>query len=151
MDYRKLDYPANAETGSTLTLMDEGEPVTAPDGSPMTVTVMGADSAAYKKAAFEYGREAIKAGDDMIDYDLVASRTAALLAVCTKAWSYMPDPATFEGATKKDGTLDVTKIGALECTPENARAIYSRFPSFAEQVDAHIHNRANFTPASKRT
>ncbi|MGB1215639.1 MAG: hypothetical protein ACPG4X_19875 [Pikeienuella sp.] len=151
MDYRKFATADNADRGATLTLKDfaTGEAITAPDGKPMTIQVLGRDSKVYRDILHQRQKLTLQTlkGDASIDMADLEKQSTDLLAACTVAWSWMGDPASFDAAVDTKGKLDPKKIKALECTRENAAMIYSRFLDWREQVDAFVHERANFTPA----
>lgn len=148
MDFRALDYKMNAERGASVPLTHDGEAVMDPAGKPMLITVQGRDSAAFRRASLERMRD--RKGDDITAerLDEIEADAAAILAACTTGWSWMFDPASFDAATRDDGTLDESKVKALPFSRDNAEMIYARFPAFREQVDAFLVDRGNFTPAA---
>lgn len=147
MDYRKLCLSDSAETGVAVVMRHRGEPVLAPDGNPITVTVASRDSSRFKREVLRLARQhddARAKGAEVDEFDALDGATVALLAACTIGWSWMPDPASFKGATRKDGSLDEAKIASLEFNRDNAEMIFRKFPDFREEVDKAIADRANF-------
>lgn len=101
------------------------------NGKALTITAKGADSEAYQKARLEIERKrarVISGGGDFSDLDA----RCELLAAVTTAWSGFEDSEGREA----------------QCTPANAAELYKAAPAIRDQVDARVHNRANFIKAS---
>ncbi|MCL4715461.1 MAG: hypothetical protein KJZ75_11170 [Hyphomonadaceae bacterium] len=128
-----LDTQAQSEAGVTFPLMDinTGEQA-AMDGVKMTLTLKGADSAAWANAAIEIERRnrlKLAAGEKI---DEVGDMCEQLAAVTT-AWT------GFRTLDKKDAP----------CTPDNVAAAYRIAPAIRAQAYARATNRANFTRRSQ--
>lgn len=108
-------------------------------GAPLEIfiTVLGADSAAYKERLLEHQRRAMAdfqktrkfaRTPEQLDADAIE-----LLAAATQAWRNV-----------------VVDGKPLTCSEAAARTLYAdpRFPWIREQVDAAIGDRANFLPRS---
>lgn len=118
-DIRKIDTKAAAERGLTFPLKWDGEEV------GITISVIGAGSAAYKKhKAIVDGKiaSADKRGKPLND-DEKNSLYTVLAANCTTGWTGM--------------VLDGEDV---EFTVENALKIYEEFPTINTQVIANIYN-----------
>jgi hypothetical protein len=61
------------------------------------------------------------------------SEALDLLVACTQSWS-----------TGDRNQLELSSDEWLDCTPDNVRLAYTRFPWLREQVDQEIGDRANF-------
>ena len=131
MDLATLDTKRMADAGAELQLHD---PVT---GKPLGVyiTLHGMDSDVFRDTQIENlrNRAAIMAEEKRTTRTAaeIEADAIALHAACTKAWR----GAVLDGA-------------ALECTRDNARTLYQRFPWIREQVDRFIGARGNFLPSS---
>ena len=96
------------------------------------ITVCGTDSEIYQDTARKQRNKRLdrlqktrgKAG---ITAEATDAEEMDLLVACTLSWA--------------DVVLDGKD---LDCTPDNARALYTRFPCIKEQVDEFIGDRANF-------
>lgn len=126
-----LDTARGAEQGYELTLSHPktGEP------TPMKITVLGADSDAYREKVREFQR---RRADRMnknrrlsVTPDEIEAETLEMLVAVTTGWSGF----TLDGA-------------ALPFSGDNVRAIYRRFSWIREQVDQTVGDRANFLPKS---
>ena len=129
-----------SETGSVMVVKDPNtnEPILNDDGSEVTITLAGMDSARWRKAQDMVGDKRLKSanpktGSSYKSMADVRDDQSTLLAHATIAWS----------GIELDGAV-------LECTVENAKKLYSR-PNLvwlSEQVDKFIFDRANFSTAS---
>ena len=135
MDLSKFDTSKTADDGVKMQLRDPKDESVVIEG--MSITVAGLDSARYREAErkqtdfrLEQSRVAGRPGK-MTTAGIEADRINLLVA-CTIAW---------EGFDL-DGK-------PLECTPENARKVYSNpgLRWIREQVDRFVGDRANFLKA----
>lgn len=138
MELSKLDGELNlaaaAEKGAVLELMDprtnETEPLLDDDGKPVTITLLGSDSATYQRAFAEAMKSRkmlkVKRGGVQIDFEQTERDQIDLLAACTTAW-------------------DFTKNGEpYACTRANAAQLYTKQKWIRDQVRAFVDDRANF-------
>ena len=99
----------------------------------ITINVIGKDSDEFQKITREQTKKrmqkATKGGfrNVTIPVEELEEDSLKLLAACTKSWK---------------GVVENGK--AIECTKENAMAIYEKYPWIREQVDTAIGDRANF-------
>lgn len=138
MDLNTLNTELNlgeiAERGAVLTLMDprkeESEPLLSASGEPVTITLLGSDSTTYEResqrAAQDRKSIKIKGRGVQIDMAKMSAERLALLAVCTKAWTFEEDGKPYP------------------CTPANARKLYGKHKWMRDQVSAFVEERANF-------
>lgn len=126
-----MDTVEKSEAGITFPVLrlDTGEPLINGE-TPVTITVKGPDSAAYRKAARDVQQKRIKivsAGGEFDD----EQAEIELLAAVTIAWTGFHDGKA-----------------AAQCTPENAALVYKRFPVVKDQVNARVSSRRNFIKGS---
>lgn len=134
-----MDTVERSEAGVVCPIVDltSGLPLTNKGGVPVTITMRGPDSKAFRDAARALERERLEWARehenlDTFDDDAAVSR---FLASLTVAWT---------GMTLDDGT-------DVPCTPEAAAALYRYYPAFRDQVDRFTARRANFTKASSQS
>lgn len=129
MDFANLDTRAGANAGFEVQLRHPAsdEPL------DIHITVHGQDSTHYEKAQAERARKwqrmLGRSRDRQLSPDELKKGAIELMAAVTVQWR----------GVVLDGE-------ALECTPENAAKVYGRFPWVMEQLDAAVHERANFLP-----
>ena len=128
MDLNSLK-PVKADKGATLEIM---HPETEEPIGGMTITLLGQDSAVYRKIQLAKQQAILNRmakGKKMVDLDAekLAEDTIDDLVKLTVKWT------GFE-------------IGGedLPCTPENCRMVYSEWPWIREQAQEFVANRANF-------
>ena len=128
IDLANIDTVKGAIEGLTLRFT----PATNEDLG-ITINVIGKDSDEFQKITREQTKKrmqkAAKGGfrNVTIPVEELEEDSLKLLAACTKGWS---------------GVVENGK--AVECTKENAMAIYEKYPWIREQVDTAIGDRANF-------
>ena len=129
-DLSSLDVVRSANDGVAIDIL---HPVTK-EPLGITITVLGADSAAFKKLATDQNRRRLakmeKQGGfkpSAVTQDERDEDAIELLAACTKAWNGV--------------VLDAV---TLECNRDNAMGLYERLPWLREQIDVAIGDRANF-------
>lgn len=138
----QLDTKKVADAGVTIALTDPytAEQLTLADGSVMSITVLGRDSAKMReyvrKVTDKRLEELRKNKSQSFSLEESESEKAGALAAVTVAWNLPP--------------IDEGSTVAPPCTESNARALYSdpRFPWIVEQLDAVIADRASFFKAA---
>jgi len=135
MDLAKLDVQDRAEAGATMTVMHpaSGEPLVDDKGS-MTIRLAGEDSRDYRKGVRSSRLRRLellenKESDPDKEFDSIEQDRIEVLARCTRAWTNV----WFDGEE-------------LECTYENAVAVYSRpgLHWLVRQVDSFVNNISNY-------
>lgn len=103
----------------------------------ITIHVLGKDSDEFIKVSRAQSKKRLakmtKSGfrnTSPVPVEEVEQDGIALLAACTKSWVGV-----------------IVEGKAVECSVENAKMIYERFPWIREQVDTAIGDRANFIKA----
>lgn len=132
MDLSTLDTTSAAETGATLIVRHPvtGEDLKGEDGNPMTLTLLGADSGAFKRAVSD-SMKSNKGRKDLSIADAERSTVDMLARVTTGMsdnWTWDKEPFPF--------------------SKENIKRLYTERPWMREQVDAFIADRSNFLDAS---
>lgn len=137
LDLSDFDVDEKKIDGVAMTLENPvtNEPFVDKDsGEPLTITLVGQDSAEFKRKQHEINRRMVAAqagrGRPKVDLEAMEENSLDLLVACTKGWSHI-------GLDGKE----------LECVPANVRAVYQRFKWIREQVDAFVGNRAHFLKA----
>lgn len=122
----KIDTKSAANEGAKMEVRDAaGVLLTKADGSPITITLLGRDSDTFVKQENANTNRRLAQGSRLkLTAEALKSEAISLLARCTVAWDFDED-----------------------CTYENARELYTRFPAIKEQADEFISDRANFTKA----
>lgn len=141
MDLEKIS-PAKASSFE-LQLKD---PATN-DDLQMFVTVLGRDSAEFRKVASDQNKKRVQRASrggrfsmPTLGLEELERDTSELLAACTKGWR---EVETKDGKPVEKTTLTVS--GAeLPCNAENAKRVYTEYSWIREQVDAAVADRANF-------
>jgi len=130
MDLSNLNLGECADKGALLTLAN---PITGKlledNGVPMTITLAGADSSAFRKKQREiqYSRLQQIAVDAGFDFDSIESDECELLAAATLGWS---------GLVMKGKPLEFSHDAVVE--------LYKSQAWIREQVDVFVGARANF-------
>jgi hypothetical protein len=159
-DMTKLDLKSAADKGATITLRHPAtdEEIMDEKGKPVTITVIGTDSAIFKKLSIEHYRvamldkpkreliskeELLKLSD--VEYDkemdirieemqkakeLQTKRTANLMSKCSTAWSGI-------GEGKKEHDF----------SQETAEYMYLKYDWILKQIDDAVGERTNFLQA----
>lgn len=126
-DLSNLDAAAGSNEGADVELL---HPATL-EKTGIVIRVMGKDGDVYRKIIGNQNRKRIEAARKSrkleIDADKLDADVVSLLADCTISWS----------GVVLDGK-------PLECTPENAKMVYTRFAWIREQIDIAVNDRANF-------
>jgi hypothetical protein len=143
--------PVSLSAFDTVTGSDEGaalevrHPVTGDvvrdsEGKALTLGLAGPDSRLAKKAEQDRINRRLKGrhrrGDDILTAEEMDEDNLEILAACTLWWSGF----VFPGQDQEP-----------ECTPENARLVYERYPEVRRQAEAFRAKAANFmrpSPAS---
>lgn len=143
-DLSALDTAKAGEEGATLHVKhpSTGEPmfVMQPgttDPVPLTLTLLGSDSATWRSKVFEtnrrrlremQGRRNVRLTPEQVDADALE-----LLSEVTTAWT----------GVVVDGK-------SLPCNAENAATVYRRLPWIREQADEFANDRENYAGESGR-
>jgi hypothetical protein len=143
-----LDLTTRANVGTTFTphlpVLDaatgEYKPILGADGTPATITLLGADSDVAKRltrrqrAHLQNRMSALafrgEKQDGLTEEDIAAQEEHDLeiVVACTAAWSGFEDDH------------DVP----LPCTESNVRALYVSAPYLVEQAMRHLRDRGRF-------
>ena len=126
MNLFDLDLKGNAEAGFKMLVKN---PITNED-TDCTISIVGSDSKAYRKARANSIREAMKVGGD-IDTD---KASAEIYAKCITGWTGMSGP---------DGEIKYSEEKALE--------LLMQFSWLSDQVGIVIESRLNFTKPPKKS
>jgi hypothetical protein len=134
MDLLDINLEEKANEGGVLELEHPvtGEPLLH-DGQPMTITLAGIDSAAYRNKHRQIQNRRLQrmARGRKPDLSNADAEACELLAACTISWS------------------GIVKGGeALECSEQAARELYEEHDWIREQVDVFVGDRANFFPSA---
>lgn len=135
-DLSKLSSAESAEQGAVMEVRhpETGEPLMAEDGSPVTITLAGEDSSAYRRALHASQNRRFQRGNlAKIKAEELHNDNLEILAACTLAWSNL----AYAGEE-------------LPCTKHNALRLYrdEGFRWLVEQVDAFVKDRSHFLPKS---
>lgn len=128
MDLNKLK-PALADEGAVLELLHPDTEEVIPG---MTITLMGHDSATYRKITLKKQQAALSRlskGKKAIDYkaEQIETDTVDELIALTVGWT----------GFELDGA-------PLEATPDNCRTVYTEWKWIREQAQDFVSNRAHF-------
>jgi hypothetical protein len=131
MDIADINLAEAAENGATVHLEHPatGEKLYVPKGKtqkPMTITLLGMDSAKYKRAVDKFRQKAGRKAKALTTQQLEA-RGAQLLASVTTGWTEI----VFRGEE-------------LPFSVDNALLLYTESTWVREQVDEFVHERENF-------
>lgn len=134
MDLEQLDTKSGAELGYEFELR---HPETGA-GLGMFITVLGADSDAYRGLERQHQRDFMQQFAKSRKFTKTPEQGEAdaieLLVAVTRAWRTGEAPTlTLRGE-------------ALACTPAHARRVYREFPVIREQAQEAVSERANFLP-----
>ncbi|MNT58262.1 hypothetical protein D3C86_1255030 [compost metagenome] len=134
MDIIATDTTTHANEGAVLELRSaEGAALLQADGSPVTITLLGADSDIYVRASNQLTNRALRnRGKAQITAESALTDQINLLAKAVTAWSGI-------GLGEE----------STPCTEENAKKLL-RVAYIREQVSDFIADRANFTKASPK-
>ncbi len=123
MDLCNFDSTTNANKGIPLELV---HPVTKAK-SGITLSLLGADSRAYRTVREELNQRNRAQGKSILSTEESHENTAEVLARCTLGWTGL------EAAGKE-----------VPFSQEKAKEIYLNYPEIADQVAAFIFTRTNF-------
>lgn len=135
MDISAIDPVSLANEGAVLELRDvSGGALLQSDGSPVTLTLLGADSDVYVKASNALTNRALRnRGRQNITAESALTDQISLLAKATTGWS---------------GIGIGEEITAF--SEDNAKRLY-RVAFIREQAQEFISDRGNFSKASPTT
>ena len=131
------------EEFDTVALSDGGAvmEVEAPNGvvprgddgaALMTITLLGSDSTAYRKAQNAQLNKRLAKRNVKLTAEELEAETIDTLAACTVGWT---------GFVGEDGQ-------PVPCSAKNAAMLYRKYPFIREQADRFINERQNFLPKS---
>ena len=128
MDLASLDLEAAADKGAPLTLRHPvtDEDLTADDGAPMTISVLGADSGEFKRIVADLAKKA-QGRKKAVSVAERERNTVEMMARMTTGWSGI----VWEGKP-------------LPFTIENARMLYAARSWIRDQIDEFSGDRTNF-------
>jgi hypothetical protein len=136
-DLGAVDTKSLSDCGVQMVVRKLNSPdaLIARNGMPVTITLLGPDSAAYRDFSREQVRKRIARAQDQkdlstVDFQQVEADGLELLINCTVEW---------------ENVLDTSGL-PIECNPDNVRALYVGYPVVREQVDSFVVSRANFLP-----
>lgn len=140
MDLKTLDVVTKSNEGFAVQLI---HPTTG-DELPIFFEVLGADSEEYRKVESKQDRKRVskvwkgsrfQAGAYTRE-DIESDNIRRMAAVTKKWWEVLLD-GSHRGTLENDGEF-------LDCTIDNAVAIYTNNPWIKEQVFEAINDRGNF-------
>jgi len=128
MNIDQLETTLSADGSAVMEVLDKaGVAMLNEQGVPVTITLLGKDSDAYKQRSNQIDDRRYAAGARLkLTAAGLKADAASILAKATVSWTGIDD----------------------ECTYENAVKLYSRINAIREQVDLFIGDRANFSKAS---
>jgi hypothetical protein len=134
-DLSTLDTNDAAEAGARMEVTHPTTGAPLMNGSTAIVLILaGQDSDRYRAADRKISNKRIATGRNgqrlVLTAESIESDNLQRLVACTIGW----EGVAWDGAEK-------------DCTPENARALYERFPFMREQAETFIADRANFLKA----
>ena len=133
-----LDTKTLSEEGVDMPVKTlKGDTLKDKDGKPVTLKVLGPDSAKYRALTRAQIRKRIQrssvpgaAGEATFEED--EADALGILVACTVGWS---------GINGKDGQ-------PVPFSADACRTLYTNFPAIRDQVDVFVTQRVNFTMAS---
>lgn len=138
-DFASIDTKTRADAGVPMPVLRlDGTPLTDRDGNAVTITVLGADSDRYRAMTRAQVKRRLERLADSSgkptagDVEAADAESLDVLVAVTTGWENVRTP---EGSP-------------IDCTPDAARALYTRYPVIAEQVDRFVGRRENFLLAS---
>lgn len=144
IDLAVFDVLTKSNDGVELELMNPEDNAT---GTGVFLRVLGRDSDAFKEIEYanstkKLNRMSRNGGKIVMDAKELADEGMELLAASVVSWSVGKEPWTgnivFGGKT-------------LECTKANVLELFRRVPSFKDQVDIFVGDRANFLQGSPQS
>lgn len=133
-----IDTRTNADAGVKMpVILPNGQTYMQADGkTPVSLTLLGADSQVYRDASLAMARKRVERRQNQgtIEEQMAEAEADAvsLLVAATNGW---------------DGVID-SKGKPVPLTPEAARALFVKYPAIRDQAEAFVNTRANFTPRS---
>ena len=128
MDIALLDrlHATDEEPSEIAILLKNGEPLTAKDGTPCTISVLGEESKAYRREETAITRAMLRSRKDRLEPEDLLKNRVRQAAACVVAWS------GFE-------------IGGVSapCTPDNVKAVLQH-GWILTQVERRIASHADF-------
>lgn len=133
MDLSKLDLTEQANNGAIMDVMHPitGEQLFSESGSPVTITLLGADSTVMRQEMSNRAKKQLASKNKSVgSIDEAEKLSAELLATITVDWSGISENGI-----------------EIEYSRENAIAIYMKYSWLRQQVDTFTTDRANFYKA----
>jgi hypothetical protein len=120
---------AQDEEGAVLPVEGkDGEPYTAADGTPCTITVVGSESKRMRAAVDRQTRRVLRNQRTKMDPDALRTNRIELAAAAVVAWHGFEDEAGTD----------------VPCTPENVTEVLGAADHVLEQVEAGVRRHASF-------
>lgn len=121
---------AKDEEGVAIPIKQKnGEPYLAADGkTPVTITVLGSESKAVRRAEARQTRRAVRGQHQDIDEDTILANRAERCAAAVVAWHGFED--------------DHGK--AIPCTPDNVKTFLTAAPHILDQVQRAVDGGVRF-------
>ena len=123
-----------AEIGETMELMFPGSsppvPLAENGDAPITLTLRGTDSRAYRanrREMVKRRQQASARNGGQVPLEVIEAESIETVLACVVGW----DNIVLDGVP-------------VEFTPTNARRVFTRVPWAVEQAEVFIHDRANF-------
>lgn len=139
MDLAKMLDSSVIEQGADLHLVHPatGKPLTAENGEPITVRLLGIDSETYRTLEKEVRHASLERMQKklgrrgtpqmQVDPEQIEEDALNMMVKCTKSWANI-----------------IYKGKPLDCTPANVKMLYQEQPWIAEQVSEFMNDRRNF-------
>ena len=136
MDMSRLNLEVFAEKGATMELLHpvDNDVLTTEEngkGEPITISLLGSDSKAFKNKSRELARRRVakyqKSRNKSVDHTVSDEEASELLVACTTGWSGI-----------------VVDGEQVEFSEEAAMDLYCKNSWIREQVDAFVGDRASF-------
>lgn len=133
MDLAKLDLTEHANHGAIMDVIHPitGEQLIASDGTPVTITLLGADSTKMRQEMSSRAKKQLATKSRQISsVDEAEKMSAELLATITIDWCGLSENGS-----------------EIACNYDNAVGVYKKYSWLRQQVDAFTTDRANFYKA----
>lgn len=134
MNLAQFDTVESANEGAKMEVRDtKGAPILKKDKTPVTITLLGADSDVARAARNVATNRYLKAGRKaVVTAESADADALTFLVKCTVGWDGV-------GVDEEETAF----------SPEAARKLYMTFPFVREQVDIFIADRENFLKVSQ--
>jgi hypothetical protein len=132
MDFNTFDTSKKSDEGTWVDIISPDEVTIVAQ-----FKILGRDSKKLKRRQQEIAKK--REGKRKISSVEQEADTLETIATCTEAWRDVVD-----GKPVEDCTVIVDQGEKLECTFDNALAVYKKYNWIAEQVIENIQDRSNF-------